>query len=56
MILTFCVLDDFFRFSEKLGFGVFLVYYGIGATIRIGREMICLPYAGCFLRKAMIDT
>ena len=20
--------------------------YGIGATIRIGREMLCLPYAG----------
>ena len=23
--------------------------YGIGATIRIGREMLCLPYAGFFL-------
>ena len=22
--------------------------YGIGATIRIGREMLCLPYAGFF--------
>ena len=21
-------------------------YYGIGATIRISREMLCLPYAG----------
>ena len=24
--------------------------YGIGATIRIGREMLRLPYAGFFLR------
>ena len=23
-------------------------YCGIGATIRIGREMLCLPYAGFF--------
>ena len=23
--------------------------YGIGATIRIGREMLCLPYAGFFI-------
>ena len=23
--------------------------YGIGATIRIGREMLCLPYAGFFV-------
>ena len=23
--------------------------YGIGATIRIGQEMLCLPYAGFFL-------
>ena len=23
--------------------------YGIGPTIRIGREMLCLPYAGFFL-------
>ena len=23
--------------------------YGIGATIRIGREMLCLPYVGFFL-------
>ena len=26
-----------------------LPYYGIGATIRIGREMLCLPYARFFL-------
>ena len=24
-------------------------YCGIGATILIGREMLCLPYAGLFL-------
>ena len=29
-------------------FGVFLVSYGIGATIRIVQEMLCLPYAGFF--------
>ena len=29
-------------------FGVFRMrdFFGIGATIRIGREMLCLPYAG----------
>ena len=26
-------------------------YCGIGATIRIGREMLCLPYAGFFGTK-----
>ena len=26
MFLSFCVLDDFFLFSKKLGFGVFLVH------------------------------
>jgi hypothetical protein len=26
-----------------------LVFYGIGATIRIGQEMLCLPYADFFL-------
>ena len=25
-------------------------YYGIVATIRIGREMFCLPYAGFLIR------
>ena len=45
--LSFCVFDDFFRFSN-LGFWVYLgpPYCGICATIRIGREMPCLPYAG----------
>ena len=25
------------------------MFFGIGATIRIGQEMLCLPYAGFFL-------
>ena len=37
-----------FPFFKKLGFLAILgpPYCGIGATIRIGREMLCLPYAG----------
>ena len=32
-------------------------YCGIGATIRIGREMLCLPYAGFFLHEiGMIEV
>ena len=52
MFLSFCVLDDFFCFSKKNGFWGNLgpPYYRIGATIRIGREMLCLPYAG-FLKS-----
>ena len=38
------VLDDFFRFLGILG----PPYCGIGATIRIGREMLCLLYAEFF--------
>ena len=39
-----------FRFFKKIGFLGILdpPSYGIGATIRIGQEMICLPYAGFF--------
>ena len=49
-VLGFCILDDFFRFSKKIEFSAILgpPYCGIGATIRIGREMLCLPYAGFF--------
>ena len=38
-------------FFKKIGFWGILdpPYCGIGATIRIGREMLCLPYAGFFL-------
>ena len=28
--------------------------FGIGASIRIGRELLCLPYAGFFLSKQNI--
>ena len=47
-VLSFCVLDDFFPFFKKIGFSGILgpPYSGIGVTIRIGREMLCLPYAG----------
>ena len=41
----------FFPYFKKIGFlGIFgPPYCGIGATIRIGREMLCLPCAGFFL-------
>ena len=44
-------MDDFFPFFKKFGFFGILgpPYCGIGATIRIGREMLCLPYAGFFV-------
>ena len=44
----------FFLFFKKIGFLGILVppYYGIGATIRIGQAMLCLPYAG-FFRKTL---
>ena len=29
-------------------------YCGIGATIRIGREMLCLPYAGFLLYTTLL--
>jgi hypothetical protein len=39
-----------FWFLKKIGFWGFLgpPSYGIGATIRIDGEMLCLPYAGFF--------
>ena len=40
----------FFRLKKKVWFlgtpGP--TYCGIGATIRIGQEMLCLPYVGFF--------
>ena len=45
-------MDDFFSFSKKkYGFWGILgpPDYGIGATIRIGREMLYLPYVGFFI-------
>ena len=40
-----------FSFFKKIGFLGILgpPYCGIGAPIRIGREMLCLPHAGFFL-------
>ena len=47
--LRFC----FFQKNRVLGiFGP--PYFGISATIRIGRDMLCLPYAG-FLKISFID-
>ena len=44
-------MDDFFPFNKKFRFlGIpGPPYCGIGATIHIGREMLCLPYAGFLL-------
>ena len=46
----------FFRFSKKNGVWGILgpPSYGIGATIRIGREMLCLPYAVFFVYYQLI--
>ena len=30
-------------------------YLMIGATIRIGRQILCLPYAGFFQRSLSVD-
>ena len=48
-------MDDFFFFFKKIGFWGILgpPSYGIGATIRIGQEMLCLPYAGFFRAGSM---
>ena len=55
-VFEFCVLDDFFPFFKKIGFWGILgpPYCGIGATIRIGQEMLCLPYSGFFFRIVII--
>ena len=48
---NFVIFLDVSEFFKKIGFlGIFgPPSYGMGATIRIGREMLCLPYAGFFL-------
>ena len=45
-------------FQKKMGFWVFLVHATVvsGATIHIGQEMLCLPYAGFFLRSFSIQV
>ena len=51
-------MDEFFLFFNKFGFLGIIgpPYCGIRATIRIGREMLCLPYAGLFtLTKESIN-
>ena len=52
------MLDDVLNFSKKLGIWGILgpPYCGIGATIRIGQEMLCLPYAGFFFNNSKIVT
>ena len=49
-LFEFLRFGEFFQFFKKFGFLAILgpPYCGIGATIRIGREMLCLPYAGFF--------
>ena len=47
--LSFCLLDDFFNFQKIVFLGILdPPYCGIGPTIRIGRENLCLLYAGFF--------
>ena len=50
-VFEFLHFGWFLPFFKKIGFWGILgpPSYGIGATIRIGREMLCLPYAGFFL-------
>ena len=47
-VFEFLRFGWFFPFFKKIGFWGILgpPSYGIGATIRTGREMLCLPYAG----------
>ena len=53
-VFEFLGFGRFFQFFRKNGFLGILgpPYCGIGATIRIGRLMLCLPYAGFFLRDS----
>ena len=47
-VFEFLRFGWFLLFFKKIGFWDILdpPSYGFGATIRIGREMLCLPYAG----------
>ena len=49
-IANFCIFLDVFRFFKKIGFLGILgpLYCDIGATIRIGQEMLCLTYEEFF--------
>ena len=57
-IFEFLQFGWFFPFFKKFGFsGILgLPYCGIGVTIRIGREMLCLPYAGFFSLAVLISS
>ena len=49
-VFEFLRFGCFFPFFKKIWFLGILgpPYRGIGATIRISQEMLCLPYAGFF--------
>ena len=36
--------------KNPANFALLAGFFGIGATIRISREMLCLPYAGFFFQ------
>ena len=57
-VFEFLRFGWFFPFFKKIGFLGILgpPYCGIGATIRIGREILCLPYAGFFLHIKFFVT
>ena len=44
-----CTIAALKKFVFSLNFALLAGFFGIGATIRIGREMLCLPYAGFFI-------
>ena len=50
-VFEFLRFGRFFPFFKNIGFLGILgpPYCGIGAAIRIGQEMLCLPYARFFL-------
>ena len=39
-----------------MNFALLSEFFGIVATIRIGREMLCLPYAGFFVQAIIEDV
>ena len=46
-------MSKLFRFSN---FTLLAGFFGIGATIRIGGKMLCLPYEGFFLNTLLLGT
>ena len=47
MFLSFCFLDDFFSFSKKIGFRLFLVHPTVVSSIRLTVFLPPLPEVGC---------